>query len=161
MSKSKKVFKGLSLNVKKFLKSKVEAIQSIRTVKIQLLQGDKSPITVKTELTKDATLTEVSGTLAFRLIKLRQNAAEYKMNLGGFSFARKFDVRIAIDEVQTDGTTLLGHGEVVFSITLQNNEKSFNNFHKFIAKLTDDILTGESKIEGTFEDFTPELLKVA
>ncbi len=126
-------------------------------VTIELLQGDNAPIVLQTEISGDCKLTEVSGTLAYRIIKLRQKAQKYKMNLGGFSFSRKFDVKITSEGVSASGSQSLGLDSIKFGITIQNNEKSADHFHEFINDLVLDILTGESKIEGNFKELKQEL----
>ena len=65
------------------------------------------------------------------------------MNIG-FSFARKFDVKITIDGKSADGTKTILNGLMRFAITLQDNEKSIERFNGFITELVLDVLTGES-----------------
>lgn len=127
-------------------------------VKIELIQGDNSPVTVTTELTENLKNLEVAGTLAFRILKLRQKASKYKMNLGGFSFARKFDVKISIGSVSASGTQSIGMNTLKFGITIQNTEKSADKFHEFITDLVNDMLTGDSELEGEFEELKEELV---
>lgn len=129
----------------------------MQTVKIELLQGDNSPLVFSTEISERAKLDVISGTLAFRIITLFQKARKYKMNLGGFSFARKFDVKITIQGAEASGTEIAGMNVVKFGITLQANEKSFENFHGFINDLVLDIMTGQSQLEDTFAELKAEL----
>lgn len=132
-------------------------MKAMQTVKIELLQGDNSPLVFSTEISESAKLSKISGTLAFRIILLFQKAKKYRMNLGGFSFARKFDVRITVQGVCASGTEIVGKDVIKFGITLQANENSVERFHDFIKDLVIDILTGESQMEGDFADLKPEL----
>jgi hypothetical protein len=122
----------------------------MKNVSINLIQGENS-INFNTELSS-RNFTEISGTLSGRILALMVRKKKYNMNLGGFSFARKFDVRIAIDGQSADGTNVIANGVVQFGITIQNNEKSFEKFHGFIGELVEDILTGRNVLEGTLEE---------
>jgi hypothetical protein len=122
----------------------------MKNVSINLVQGENS-INFNTELSS-RNFTEISGTLSGRILALMVRKKKYNMNLGGFSFARKFDVRIAIDGQSADGTSVIANGVVQFGITIQNNEKSFEKFHGFIGELVEDILTGRNVLEGTLEE---------
>lgn len=122
----------------------------MKNVSINLIQGENS-INFNTELSS-RNFTEISGTLSGRILALMVRKKKYNMNLGGFSFARKFDVRIAIDGQSADGTSVIANGVVQFGITIQNNEKSFEKFHGFIGELVEDILTGRNVLEGTLEE---------
>lgn len=128
-----------------------------QTIKIELLQGDNSPLLFAIEMSADANLSEVSGTLAFRIMKLREKVAKYKMNLGGFSFSRKFDVKISVGGTSASGTEVLGLSSIKFGITLQANEASADRFHDFLNELVLAVLTGEDQIEGTFSELKDEL----
>lgn len=129
---------------------------TLKTIKIELSQGENTPI-VMSEQVESNKLTEVSGTLAYRILKLRQNAKRFKMNLGGFSFARKFDVKITIGENSASGTDTLGRSVVKFGITIQSKETSADNFNDFIGMLINDILCGDSQIEGDFAELKENL----
>ena len=129
----------------------------MKKVVIELLQGENAPIVLSTEISKEAKNSEVSGTLAYRIIKLMQKARKFKMNLGGFSFARKFDVKISIDGVNASGSETLGLSVIKFGITIQNKEKSADRFHDFINELVNDILCGDSELEGDFSELKEEL----
>lgn len=129
----------------------------MKTIKIELLQGDGSPVVASTELDGRCKLDKVSGTLAFRILKLRQKAQKFRMNLGGFSFARKFDVKISIAGKSASGTESIGLGSIKFGITIQNNEKSAMRFHSFIEELVSELLCEDSKIIDTFDELLPEL----
>jgi hypothetical protein len=122
----------------------------MKNVSISLIQGDAN-LVFNTELST-RNFTEISGTLSGRILSLMFRKKKYNMNLGGFSFARKFDVRIEIDGQGTSGTECIANGLVQFGITIQNNEKSFEKFHGFIGELIEDILTGRNVLEGTLEE---------
>lgn len=126
-------------------------------IKIELLQGENAPIVFSTEISEGANLSEISGTLAFRIIKLMQKTRKYKMNLGGFSFARKFDVCITIEGQSASGTEVNGLSVIQFGIALQNNEASAERFHGFISELVSEILAGDSQIEDTFAELKEDL----
>jgi len=126
----------------------------MKNIKIELLQADKSPLTF-IEAIESRRLDEISGTLAYRILALRQDAKEFNINLG-FSFARKFDVKITIDGQEQSGTEVF-KSMVKFGITVQGNEKSMEKFHKFINRLVLSILAGEGQIEGTYKELRNEL----
>ena len=128
----------------------------MKTIKIELLQGENSPIVFSTQV-ESSKLDEVSGTLAFRIIQLMLKVRKYKMNLGGFSFARKFDVQISIEGVAASGTKLNGLDVIKFGITLQRNDNSIEKFHGFISELVGEILCGDSQIEDTFQELKADL----
>ena len=128
-----------------------------QTIKIELLQASNSPLVYSTEISDRAKNSVISGTLAFRIITLFQKARKYKMNLGGFSFARKFDVKITIQGVEASGTEVNGAGSIKFGITLQGNEKSVDQFHNFINDLVLDIMLGTSQVEDTFAELKEDL----
>ena len=145
---------SVSKGAKQFLKE--QQAEKMQVVTIELKQGDNTPLRFSTELTQGLKNDEVSGTLAHRIISLKRKAKKYKMNLG-FSFARKFDVKISIGGVCADGKNTLMRGAVEFGLTIQNNEESENRFHDFVKELTDAILTGEDQAEGTFAELMAEV----
>lgn len=122
----------------------------MKNVSITLIQNE-AKLAFNTELSS-RNFTEISGTLSGRILALMNRKKKYNMNLGGFSFARKFDVRIEIDGQGTSGTETIANGLVQFGITIQNNEKSFEKFHGFIGELIEDILTGRNVLEGTLDE---------
>lgn len=122
----------------------------MKTVSINLVQGD-SCINFSTQI-ESIRFDEISGTLSGRILALMVRKKKYNINLGGFSFARKFDVRIAIDGIEASGTNTITNGVVQFAITIQNNEKSFQKFHGFIHELVEDILSGRNVLEGTLDE---------
>lgn len=122
----------------------------MKNVSINLIQGE-AKLVFNTELSS-RNFTEISGTLSGRILSLMVRKKKYNMNLGGFSFARKFDVRIEIDGQGASGTETIANGLVQFGITIQNNEKSFERFHGFIGELIEDILTGRNILEGTLDE---------
>ena len=122
----------------------------MKNVSINLIQGE-AKLVFNSELSS-RNFTEISGTLSGRILSLMTRKKKYNMNLGGFSFARKFDVRIEIDGQGASGTETIANGLVQFGITIQNNEKSFERFHGFIGELIEDILTGRNVLEGTLDE---------
>lgn len=121
----------------------------MKTVTIKLIQGE-NVLTLSTELQTKLT-SEISGTLAGKIIVLMQRAKKYKMNLG-FSFNKKFDVEISINGEAASGTNVLLNGLMRFGITLKENAQSVNNFHNFITELVTDIATGRNLIEGELDE---------
>ncbi len=122
----------------------------MKTVSINLVQGEAC-INFSTQI-ESIRFDEISGTLSGRILALMVRKKKYNINLGGFSFARKFDVRICIDGVEASGTNTIANGVVQFAITIQNNENSFNKFHGFISELVEDILSGRNVLEGTLDE---------
>jgi len=131
----------------------------MRTIKITLVQGENELI-FSTDI-KSNKINEIAGTLSTRIIALMVKSRKYGMNLG-FSFARKFDVKIEIDGKDASGTDTILNGLVKFGITIQMNDNSMDKFNDFIGELVSDILTGRNELEGTFEELKKELsLEVA
>lgn len=127
----------------------------MKTIKIQLIQGENTPLEF-IENVDSRRLDEVSGTLAYRILKLRENAIKFRQNIG-FSFARKFDVKIIIDGQSIDGTKLF-NSTVKFGITVQSNDLSYKRFHAFIDQLVIDILSGQLESEGTYNELKSGLV---
>ena len=129
----------------------------MKTITITLKQeGGAKELKFSTQIASEL-LSEISGTLAARIITLAQKVRKYKMDIG-FSFSRKFDVCIEIDGQSTDGTTAILNGAVHFGITLQANEGSYTRFYAFIDELVYSLLIGANEIEGEFSEFLAELL---
>lgn len=87
------------------------------------------------------------------------------MNLG-FSFARKFDVKLEINGQEVDGTNTILNGVMKFGLTLQSSEKtrdaSMERFVAFITELVEEVINGTSQAEGSFDQLKKELnLEVA
>lgn len=111
----------------------------MKKVTIKLVQGEKTLIFSK-EFEAQA-ITQVSGTIALNIIALFKRARKHRLNLDGFSFSRKFDVVLIIDEKEASGTNVIALDTVRFGITLQDSVESVTRFGSFIDELTNDILT--------------------
>lgn len=94
-------------------------------VRIELTQKGKT-ISFNTEISDSCKVDQVAGTIAFRVISLFQKAKKFKINLDGFSFARKFDVKVIIEGKEASGTQVILNGSMEFGLTLQNNEKKYH-----------------------------------
>lgn len=125
-----------------------------KTVTVQLVQGNKG-LSFPLEIESNR-IDEIGGTIAHRIKALFLKSKKYKMNLG-FSFARKFDVKISIDGQSIDGTTSILNGAMEFGLTIQNNKESLTRFVNFIDELTTDLLTGTSNEVYTLDEVLAEL----
>jgi len=131
----------------------------MQEIKITLIQ-EKGQLEFSTPIRAKKNVETIAGTLAARIIALHLKARKYKMNLG-FSFARKFDVKLEIGGKELDGTTAIMNGIVKFGITLQTAEKnrdaSWEKFAMFIEELVDEVMNGTAQAEGKFQELKKEL----
>lgn len=79
---------------------------------------------------------EISGTVINNINQLRLKVKKYKMNLGGFSFNRKFEIEVSIDEQKGTLNKVLCSESLIFSTTL--TDTTFGNF----AEMMNDLITG-------------------
>ena len=127
----------------------------MKKIVITLVQGEQKLI-FDTFIESDK-ITEVSGTLAARIIALMVKSRKYKMNLG-FSFSRKFDVQISVEGLgEANGTETILNGLMQFGITLGLNEGSVQRFGSFIHELVFSVLVKDTVDNKEFEG---ELLEV-
>lgn len=126
-----------------------------KSIKIELIQNGHI-VSFSTEI-NDQKLSVIAGTIALRIVTMFQNIKKYKVNLNGFSFARKFDVKLIIEGKEVSGTQAILNGTIKFGLTLQNNEKSVAIFGDFIKGLVCDVLTGQSEAEIEIEDLLDEV----
>lgn len=126
----------------------------MKTIKITLVQKENE--LVFSTPVESQKIDEISGTLSARIIALMVKSRKFKMNLG-FSFSRKFDVKIEIDGIEASGTETILNGLVKFGIAVQTNEASMDRFAEFIGELVNEILTGKNQLEGTFDELKEEL----
>ena len=129
----------------KAVQTPVKAVEKT-TVRIELLQNGKA-VHFSTDLSDDLKIPAVAATLAHRVVSLFQKAKKFRINLNGFSFARKFDVKIVIGGTEATGTGVILNGSMQFGLTLQDTEKSVRNFAEFIDELVTEVMTGASKVE--------------
>lgn len=85
-------------------------------------------------------LSEIAGTLIFNINQVRVKAKKYNLDLGGFSFNRKFEIEIAVDEQKGTLNQILGQETIAFSTTLTKN--TFVNFSNMVMNLIEGLLTG-------------------
>lgn len=136
----------------------------MQQVKISLIQ-DKGTLEFSTPLRAKKNVETIAGTLSARIVALWLKSRKYKMNLG-FSFARKFDVKLEINGQEVDGTNTILNGVMKFGLTLQSSEKtrdaSMERFVAFITELVEEVINGTSQAEGSFDQLKKELnLEVA
>lgn len=132
----------------------------ITTVLVQFVQVGKKGETVVNakpiEIEGD-NLQEIAGTVVKRILFARLQLAKYGAKIGGFSFNRKFNTRITInDNAPIDFTELYGLDGVDCSRTLivdksdaERTEKIFKGFADQIfdlvrLSLTDELMAIES-----------------
>ena len=119
-------------------------METAKTIKVELIQqGNEAKNLVFTGQIEANKITEIGGTIAQRILKLHRNARIFKQKLN-FSFSRKFNVKLTIDGEEISGNDLL-NGVIDFGLTVQNNDKSIEQFCNFIETLVTDVLTGESQ----------------
>lgn len=126
-----------------------------KNIRIDLIQKD-SVLSFTVEMENEK-LSVIAGTIAFRVVTMCQKVRKFKMNLNGFSFARKFDVQLTIEGESTNGTQVIANGTVAFGLTLQDKEQSIEKFGEFIKELVCDIMTGQSKAEVELTDLLEEV----
>ena len=116
-------------------------METVKTIKVELIQqGNEAKNLVFTGQIEADKITEIGGTIAQRILKLHRNARIFKQKLN-FSFARKFNVKLTIDGEEISGSDLI-NGVIEFGLTVQNNDKSIEQFCNFIDALVTDVLTG-------------------
>lgn len=131
-------------------------MNNLTTVSVTLLQGDNK--VMFTESIESVRIDEISGTLAFRILQFRKRVKQFKNAMSiGISFARKFDVTIEINGTNANGSQVMNKG-LKFGVTIQDSDKSQNEFFTFISILVDDTLTGKSQLVGTFEELMEEAI---
>lgn len=112
----------------------------MKTVTITLKQNAANLVvtrTVDTEL-----LSEISGTLVYNIDQIRKTCRKYKQSLNGFSFNRKFEIEIKVDDKVGTLNKVLSIETILFTTTLTDN--SFANFAGMVNDLVIAMLT-ESK----------------
>lgn len=129
----------------KAVKTPVKAVEKT-TIRIELVQKE-NVVHFDTELSDNLKIPAVTATLAHRIVSLFQKAKKFNINLNGFSFARKFDVKIVIGGTEATGTGVILNGSMQFGLTLQDTEKSVRNFAEFLDELVTEVMTGASKDE--------------
>lgn len=127
-----------------------------KQVKLELVQNN-NVLTFTTNIeSQEATV--LSGTIAYRIIDLFAKSKKFKMNLGGFSFARKFDVKISIEGVETvSGSKTFFQETTKFGITLRETQESITNFGEFIGALVYSATTGLYELEINQADLVSEV----
>lgn len=91
-------------------------------------------------------ISEISGTIANNVIALYNKKMKYKncLDLNGFTFARKFDLKLSVDSVEAGSNAVLGNSTIKFGLTITQGK--VNNFVNFVQDLTTEILTGSSQL---------------
>lgn len=112
-----------------------------KQVKLELVQGE-STLTFTRDIDTDK-ITEVSGTIVQNILNLYTKTKKFKMDIG-FSFARKFDVKVTVDGVESNFNKIIASESVKFGITL--GEKSVERFAEFIHEFVTDCMTGQSEL---------------
>jgi len=85
-------------------------------------------------------ISEIAGTLVHNMKLVRDKAKKYKIDLGGFSFNRKFEIELTINEESATLNEILGQQSISFSTTL--TDKTFENFANMVYDLVEGMLTG-------------------
>jgi hypothetical protein len=106
---------------------------------ILTLKQRGASIEVKRSIDTEMT-SEVAGTLVHNMRLVRDKAKKYKIDLNGFSFNRKFEIVLTINEESATLNEILGQQSITFSTTL--TDKTFENFANMVYDLTEGMLTG-------------------
>lgn len=114
----------------------------MKTIKLTLVQGDNTPL-VFTRTIDTEQISEVAGTIIANVLSLYTKARKYKMNIG-FCFARKFDVLLTVDGVETSFQKMTSQQTVRFGITL--TPQSVDRFADFLNELVTDAMTLKSEM---------------
>lgn len=131
-------------------------MNATKQIRIDLIQGDKV-VTFTTEMSENANISTVSGTLSLRIVTLFQKVKKFGFKLDGFSFARKFDTKITIEGAEVSGTDTILNGSMRFGITLQNSENSVERFGAFVHELVSEVMTGTGKMEIELSELLDEV----
>lgn len=108
-------------------------------VTVNLIQ-EKGAIQFSKEVQSNR-ITEISGTISQNIIAFAHKVKRYKMKLDNFSFARKFQVKVTIENRTIDFNEVTGCTNVLFALTI-NNEANFANF---INEFVEELLTNDSQ----------------
>lgn len=134
-------------------------------VKVQFVQMRKEgetvlnakPLSLETE-----NISEIAGTIIKNILSTRLTLIKYGAKIKGFSFNRKFNVRITINDLEAvDFSTLYGLADVDCNRTLmvkkddaQKTEAIFKQFSEQIYDLVRLSMTGEHLMIEDFEEVT-------
>lgn len=99
-------------------------------------------------------ISEIAGTLVHNMKLIRDKSKKYRLDLGGFSFNRKFEIELTINEESATLNKILGQQSISFSTTLTDN--TFENFASMVYDLVEGMLTGANE---EIVDFS-ELLEI-
>lgn len=95
-------------------------------------------------------LTEISGTLSRRILKIADKQKKYKLNFG-ISFFRRFNIEFKIEGIET-GENMILNQMFKTGITIQNNEKFIDFVHDEIF----EMLTGDFMLEMDLTELKEE-----
>lgn len=114
-------------------------------VNVKFVQG-ANELTISNLIVETTKISEVSGTLARKVLTARANMKRYGFAIKGFSFNRKFDVVLSINGQEGTNINELFAGLGDFKITLQTTESSFKKFADIIHDLVFEQMTGASQM---------------
>lgn len=137
-------------------------------VKVQFVQERKEGQTVldaKPLSIESVNISEVAGTIVKNILSTRLTLIKYGAKIKGFSFNRKFNVRITINDAEAvDFSTLFGLADVDCNRTLmvkkddaQKTEAIFKQFSEQIYDLVRLSMTSEHLMIQDFEEVTAEI----
>lgn len=129
-------------------------------VKVQFVQERKEGETVlnaKPLAIESDNLSEIAGTITKNILSTRLTLIKYGAKIKGFSFNRKFNVRITINELEpVDLTDLFGLADVDCNRTLMvkknDAEKTEQIFKQFSAQIFDLVRLSMTQEHLCIED---------
>lgn len=116
-------------------------------VSVKFIQG-MNELTIQSMQIDSVKITEVAGTLASKILNARANLLRYKGSIKGFSFNRKFDICLSINDGESVNISeLFGGFEGLDSrITLTASAESFKRFADIIHDLVFMQMAGTNKM---------------
>ncbi len=99
-------------------------------------------------------ISEISGTLCHKVLKVQELREKFKIDLGGFSFHRRFKLRIEIDGQKLDESICYVKNQLEMSITLKDTNKQ--NFVLFLHELVKMMMTEDANLIFDIEEIADQ-----
>jgi hypothetical protein len=131
--------------IKKTTTKTVNAMKKIETmnVTVKLIQKTSSLQIVNNQI-EFTNVKQLAEKISIKILTARANLKRYNKTIKGFSFNRKFEVEINVNnKIVTFSDLFAGLDD--FTTTLATNEKSFYNFANIIYDMLFNVLNGGDK----------------
>ena len=99
---------------------------------------------------------EISGTVSKAIVDFAERVKKYKLKLDNFSFSRKFQVIIEIDNETASMNDLGVKSTVIFGVTMKKPSK----FMEFMNDIVAGILYQDSKLVLGYKEVYTEQLQI-